>query len=75
MKFKATWFIYLLGKVVEGKIGKIYVHSPDRLSRKHKHLITLFEKFQKAGAKVIFLNCQIDDSPESRLLDIQGIAA
>ncbi|MFP3035563.1 MAG: recombinase family protein [Wolbachia sp.] len=32
----------LRGKVAEGKISKIYVHSPDRLSRKYTDLKFLF---------------------------------
>ncbi|MGL9688763.1 MAG: recombinase family protein [Wolbachia sp.] len=32
----------LRGKVAKGKIGKIYVHSPDRLLRKYTDLKFLF---------------------------------
>ncbi|OWZ25670.1 recombinase family protein, partial [Wolbachia endosymbiont of Wuchereria bancrofti] len=66
----------LRGKVVEGKIGEIYVHLPGRFLRRCTDLKFLSKEFQKAGAKVIFLNCQIDDSPGPELLlDVQRIAA
>jgi site-specific DNA recombinase len=66
----------LRDKAAEGKINKIYIHSPDRLSRKFAYQMILMEEFQKAGAEVIFLNHQINDSPESNLLlQMQGAIA
>ncbi|WP_333023936.1 recombinase family protein [Wolbachia endosymbiont of Pentidionis agamae] len=65
----------LRDKVAEGKIDKIYIHSPDRLSRKSAYQMILLEEFKKAGVKVIFLsNNQTDDTPENTLLvQVQGI--
>ncbi|MDG7053686.1 MAG: recombinase family protein, partial [Wolbachia endosymbiont of Alcedoecus sp.] len=66
----------LRGKVAEGKISKIYIHSPDRLSREYEHLMILREEFREAGTEVIFLNFQVNDSSESELsFRMQGITA
>ncbi|MDG7057234.1 MAG: recombinase family protein [Wolbachia endosymbiont of Penenirmus auritus] len=46
-------------KVAEGEIDKIYIHSPDRLSRKSVHQMILLDEFEKAGVEVIFLNYDI----------------
>ncbi|WP_240991966.1 recombinase family protein, partial [Wolbachia endosymbiont of Glossina morsitans morsitans] len=37
-------------------MDKIYIHSPDRLSRKSTHQMILLDEFEKAGVEVIFLN-------------------
>jgi site-specific DNA recombinase len=66
----------LRDKVSGGEIDKIYVHSPDRLSRKYVYQMILLEEFQKYGAEIIFLNYQTNDSPESHLLlQMQGMIA
>ncbi len=66
----------LRDKVTEGKIDKIYIHSPDRLSRKYAYQMVLIEEFEKAGAKVVFLNYEINGNPESQLLlQMQGMIA
>jgi site-specific DNA recombinase len=66
----------LRDKVAGGEIDKIYIHSPDRLSRKYAYQMILLEEFQKSGAEVIFLNYQTNDSPESHLLlQMQGMIA
>ena len=46
----------LRDKVSEGKVDKIYIHSPDRLSRKYAYQMLLLEEFQKANVEIIFLN-------------------
>ena len=58
----------LRDKIVGGEVDKIYIHSPDRLSRKYAHQMVLIEEFQKAGVEIVFLNCKTDDNPESHLL-------
>ena len=64
----------LRDKVAEGEIDRIYVHSPDRLSRKYAYQVILLEEFQKMGTEIIFLNCQTNESPESHLLlQMQGM--
>lgn len=64
----------LRDKVVEGEINKIYIHSPDRLSRNFTHLMVLFDEFEKAGVEVIFLNHKVENNPESGLfLKMKGL--
>ncbi|KAF5304408.1 hypothetical protein FQR65_LT18868 [Abscondita terminalis] len=55
----------LRDKVTEGKIDRIYIHLPDRLSRKYAYQMVLLEEFEKAGAETVFLNYEINDNPES----------
>lgn len=66
----------LRDKVSTGELDKIYIHSPDRLSRKYAYQMILLEEFQNAGVEVIFLNFQSNDNPESQLLlQMQGMIA
>ena len=58
------------------KIDKIYIHSPDRLSRKYTYQMILIEEFEKLGVDMVFLNFQSDNNPESTLLlQMQGMIA
>jgi site-specific DNA recombinase len=60
--------------IANGKITKIYVHSPDRLARKYAYQYLLIEEFKKHHVDIIFLNHQFGDNPESNLLlQVQGI--
>ncbi len=66
----------LRDQVAAGTIDKIYIHSPDRLSRKYAYQMILTEEFEKSGVEVIFLNFQSDNNPESHLLlQMQGMIA
>lgn len=66
----------LRDKVSFGEIDKVYIHSPDRLSRKYAYQIIILEEFNRNGVEIIFLNCQINDNPESQLLlQMQGMIA
>ena len=66
----------LRDKVANGEIDKVYIHSPDRLSRKYAYQMILLEELQKGGAEVIFLNYETNESPESHLLlQMQGMIA
>jgi len=66
----------LRDQLVLGTIEKLYVHSPDRLSRKYAYQMILLEEFQALGVEVIFLNCETSDNPESQLLlQMQGMIA
>ncbi|OAL98698.1 MAG: recombinase [Wolbachia endosymbiont of Dactylopius coccus] len=58
----------LRDKVAEGEIDKIYIHSPDRLSRKSAHQMILLDEFEKAGVEVIFLDYKVENNPDSKLL-------
>jgi site-specific DNA recombinase len=62
--------------VAAGAVERIYVHAPDRLSRKHAHQVLLIEEFRRAGAEVVFLNRSIGDNAEDNLLlQVQSIIA
>jgi site-specific DNA recombinase len=67
----------LRDQIAAGTIDKIYIHSPDRLSRKYAYQMILIEEFEKSGVEVIFLNFQqSNDDPESQLLlQMQGMIA
>jgi len=60
-----------------GGVDRLYVHSPDRLSRKYVYQMLLLEEFSRQGVQVIFLN----DDPQHRsaegnlLLQMQGMIA
>lgn len=57
-----------------GSIDRLYIHSPDRLSRKYAHQVLLLEEFSNAGIETIFLNHAIGESPEEELLlQMQGM--
>jgi site-specific DNA recombinase len=59
-----------------GGIERLYVYSPDRLSRKQAYQVLLLEEFRSAGVEVVFLNHQAGDSPEGQLLlQVQGMVA
>jgi DNA invertase Pin-like site-specific DNA recombinase len=47
---------------------RLYVHSPDRLARKHAYQVLLVEEFQRCGVEVVFLNRELGRSPEDDLL-------
>lgn len=66
----------LRDKMAAGEIDKVYIHSPDRLSRKYAYQMILIEEFERAGVEIIFLNYQTDNNPESHLLlQMQGMIA
>ncbi len=59
-----------------GSVDQVYIHSPDRLSRKYAHQALLMEEFASAGVAVHFLNHKIGSSPEEEmLLQMQGMFA
>jgi len=62
--------------IFNGLVDCVYVHSPDRLARKYAYQILLMDEFQKAGAKIVFLNREIGKTPEDDLLlQVQGMMA
>ena len=63
--------------VATSSIDRLYVHSPDRLSRKMAHQAILIEEFRKFDCEILFLNQDgITDSPEANLLvQMQGMIA
>lgn len=59
-----------------GKIGRIYVHAPDRLARNFAHQMMLVEEFTQQGAELVLLNQPQSHSPEDELLlQVQGVIA
>jgi site-specific DNA recombinase len=59
-----------------GAFDRIYVHSPDRLSRNYPYQVLLVEEVQRQGVEIVFLNHDIGRSPEENLLlQVQGMMA
>lgn len=67
----------LRDRLAMSSIDRLYVHSPDRLSRKMAHQAILIEEFRKYECEIVFLNQEgIATSPESNLLiQMQGMIA
>lgn len=62
--------------VHSGALDRLYIHSPDRLSRKYAYQILLIDEFRRASVEVIFLNRQAAETPEDELLlQVQGVVA
>ena len=59
-----------------GGFQKLYVHSPDRLSRRYAYQVLLVDELKKHGVEIEFLNRSIGVSPEEDLLlQMQGMFA
>ncbi|MBI3461778.1 MAG: recombinase family protein [Planctomycetes bacterium] len=59
-----------------GLFDRLYVLAPDRLARKHAHLMVIIEELQGCGVELVFLNRAIGDSAEDQLLlQVQGVVA
>jgi site-specific DNA recombinase len=59
-----------------GGIDRLYVLSPDRLSRKYAYQVLLLEEWQRCSMTVVFLNQPPGTTPEEELqLQMQGIFA
>jgi site-specific DNA recombinase len=59
-----------------GAIDRLYVHSPDRLSRNYAYQVVLLDEFQRLGVEVVFLNHPLGQTPEENLLlQVQGMVA
>jgi site-specific DNA recombinase len=57
-----------------GAIDRLYVLSPDRLSRKYAHQVLLLEELTGCGVEVFFLNHRLGTTPEEELLlQMQGM--
>lgn len=62
--------------VYGGALDRIYIQSPDRLSRKYAYQILLIDEFRRASVDVVFLNRQNGETPEDELLlQVQGVVA
>jgi site-specific DNA recombinase len=60
-----------------GLIGRLYVHSPDRLARKYAYQVVLMEEFNKHDVDVVFLNdvAGVASPERNLLLQMQGMIA
>ena len=66
----------LRDKANHGLIDKVVILDPDRLARKSTHQLLLSEELKKLGVTLEFVNRQLGDNPEDRLLfNMQGIIA
>jgi site-specific DNA recombinase len=66
----------LRDRVAQGAVDLIYVHSPDRLARRHAHQVLLLEELAKHGVRVTMLEGRSGDSAEDQLLvQVQGVIA
>ena len=66
----------LRDSIAFGEIDILYVHTPDRLSRKYAYQAILIEEFSTAGVDTQFLTNPAGESPEENLLlQVQGMIA
>jgi site-specific DNA recombinase len=66
----------LRDQAAAGAFDRLYVHSPDRLSRNYPYQVLLVEELQRHGVEIVFLNHDIGRSPEENLLlQVQGMMA
>jgi len=64
----------LRDQAAAGAFDRMYVHSPDRLSRNYPYQVLLVEELQRHGVEIVFLNHDIGRSPEENLLlQVQGM--
>ena len=62
--------------VAAGAIDRLYIECPDRLARDYPYQMVLVDELRRQGVEVVFLNRELDESPEGRLLlQVQGIIA
>ena len=55
---------------------KIYIHSPDRLSRKYAYQVLILDELKKYSIGVVFKNMKTAETPEDHmLLGMQGVIA
>jgi hypothetical protein len=66
----------LRDQAAAGTIDRLYVLSPDRLSRKYAYQTLVVEELARCGVEIIFLNTPIGKDPEKNLLlQVQGMIA
>ncbi len=59
-----------------GAIDRLYVEYPDRLARDYAYQMVLVDELRHHGVEIVFLNGDLDQGPEGRLLlQVQGIIA
>jgi site-specific DNA recombinase len=66
----------LRDRVAQGAVDTLYVHSPDRLARRHAHQVLLLDEFARYGVHVMMIEGRSGDSAEDQLLvQVQGVIA
>jgi site-specific DNA recombinase len=55
-------------RVAEERVETIYVHSPDRLTRRYAHLVLLLDEFRSHGAQPMFLIGTSGESAQDEVL-------
>jgi len=66
----------LRDRVAQGAVDVVYVHSPDRLARRHAHQVLLLDELGSHGVRVMLLEGRNGDSAEDQLLvQVQGVIA
>jgi site-specific DNA recombinase len=66
----------LRDQAAAGAIDRLYVLSPDRLSRKYAYQVLIVEELARCGVEIVFLNNPIGKDPEENLLlQVQGMIA
>ncbi len=59
-----------------GAIDRLYIECPDRLARTYPYQMVLVDELRRQGVEIVFLNHDLDESPEGRLLlQVQGMIA
>ena len=60
-----------------GGLDRVYIHSPDRLARKHAYQVLLLEELNEHGVEVVFLNQDIQHQTDegNLLIQMQGAFA
>ena len=62
--------------VATGAIDRLYIECPDRLARDYPYQMVVVDELRRQGVEVVFLNHELDTSPEGRLpLQLQGMIA
>jgi site-specific DNA recombinase len=66
----------LRDQAAAGAIDRLYVLSPDRLSRKYAYQVLIVEELIRCGVEIVFLNNPLGSDPEVNLLvQVQGMIA
>jgi site-specific DNA recombinase len=59
-----------------GAIDRLYIECPDRLARDYPYQMVVVDELRRHGVEIVFLNHELDSSPEGRLLlQLQGMIA
>lgn len=68
------WLEWPRDQAAAGAFDRLYVHDPDRFSRKHAYQVLILEELARCGVEVAFLCNPHRDDPAENLL-VQGTIA